>query len=68
LFAALKPYELDAKNVVKVTIFLKDLNDFATVNQIYGEYFKSNFPARSCIQVTKLPKDADIEIEAIAYK
>lgn len=66
LIAALKPYELDANNVVKVTIFLKNLNHFTTVNQIYAEHFKSNFPARSCVQVSKLPKDADIEIEAIA--
>lgn len=68
LLAALKPYKLDAKNVVKVTIFLKDLNHFDIVNKIYSEYFQSDFPARSCVQVVRLPKNADIEIEAIAYQ
>ena len=68
LIAALKPYELDAQNVVRVTIFLKDLEHFSTVNQIYAEYFTSDFPARSCVQVAKLPKDSDIEIDAIAYQ
>ncbi|MDD3655671.1 MAG: Rid family detoxifying hydrolase [Atribacterota bacterium] len=68
LMAALKPYQLEANHVVKVTIFLKNLDHFASVNQIYGEYFNSDFPARSCVQVVKLPKDADIEIEAIAYQ
>ncbi|PRR84649.1 RidA family protein [Clostridium vincentii] len=52
--------------VVKVVIFLKDMEDFAQVNEVYSEYFKENSPARSCVQVAKLPKDALIEIEAIA--
>ena len=52
--------------VVKVVIFLKDMDDFAQVNEVYSEYFKENSPARSCVQVAKLPKDALIEIEAIA--
>lgn len=52
--------------VVKVVIFLKDMEDFAEVNEVYSEYFKENPPARSCVQVAKLPKDALIEIEAIA--
>ncbi len=56
------------ENVVKTSIFLKDLNDFAVVNEIYGTYFSENPPARSCVQVAKLPKDAVIEIEAIATK
>lgn len=56
------------ENVVKTSIFLKDLNDFAVVNEIYGTYFTENPPARSCVQVAKLPKDAVIEIEAIATK
>ncbi len=68
LLAALTPYQLDVENVVKVTIFLKDLKHFNSVNQIYADYFKSDFPARSCVQVAKLPKDAEIEIEAIAYQ
>lgn len=56
------------ENVVKTSIFLKDLNDFAVVNEVYGTYFTENPPARSCVQVAKLPKDAVIEIEAIATK
>lgn len=53
--------------VVKTTVFLKDLNDFAAVNEVYGEYFKELPPARSCFQVGKLPKDAVLEIEVIAH-
>ena len=53
------------ERAVKVTVFLADMGDFATVNQVYGEYFKSNLPARSAVQVAALPKNADIEIEAI---
>ena len=53
-------------NVVKTSIFLKDLNDFEAVNEVYGTYFIENKTARSCVQVAKLPKDAVIEIEAIA--
>lgn len=56
------------ENVVKTSIFLKDLNDFTAVNEVYGAYFTENPPARSCVQVAKLPKDAVIEIEAIATK
>jgi len=67
LKAALKPYSIDLKNIVKVTIFLKDMNNFSRVNKIYSEYFTSQFPARSCVEVSRLPKDADIEIEAIAF-
>jgi 2-iminobutanoate/2-iminopropanoate deaminase len=54
------------EKVVKVVIFLKDMEDFAQVNEVYSEYFKENSPARSCVQVGKLPKDALIEIEAVA--
>lgn len=53
--------------VVKTTIFLKNMADFAVVNEIYGEYFKVNPPARSTVEVAKLPKDALIEIEIIAF-
>lgn len=53
------------ERTVKVTVFLADMGNFATVNQVYGEYFKSNLPARSAVQVAALPKNADIEIEAI---
>ena len=54
------------ENVVKTSIFLKDLNDFAAVNEVYGTYFTENPPARSCVEVARLPKDAVIEIEVIA--
>lgn len=54
------------EDVVKVTIFVKDMADFAQVNEVYGEYFSKHKPARSCVEVAKLPKDGRIEIEAIA--
>lgn len=54
-------------DVVKTTIFLKDMDDFAKVNEVYGKYFKDAPPARSCFQIAKLPKDAQIEIEVIAH-
>lgn len=53
--------------MIKTTCFLKDMNDFATVNEIYGSYFEGEFPSRSAIEVARLPKDVLIEIEAIAY-
>jgi 2-iminobutanoate/2-iminopropanoate deaminase len=53
-------------NVVKTTVFIKDMNDFATVNKVYAEYFTKEFPARACIEVARLPKDALVEIEVIA--
>ena len=56
------------KDVVKTTIFLKDLNDFAEVNAAYATFFPENPPARACVQVAKLPRDARVEIEAIAVK
>ena len=54
------------EKVVKVVVFIKNMNDFAQVNEVYGEYFTENPPARSCVEVAKLPKDCVIEIEAIA--
>ena len=56
------------KDVVKTTIFLKDLNDFAEVNAAYATFFPENPPARACVQVATLPRDAKVEIEAIACK
>lgn len=53
-------------NIVKVTVFLKDMDDFAGMNKIYGQYFNNSFPARCCVQVAKLPMDAKIEIETVA--
>ena len=54
-------------DVVKVTVFLKDMNDFAAMNAAYGEFFPKPYPARSCIEVARLPLDAVLEIEAMAY-
>jgi 2-iminobutanoate/2-iminopropanoate deaminase len=52
--------------VIKTVVFLRDMNDFAAMNEVYGTYFKENAPARSCVQVAKLPKDAVVEIEVVA--
>lgn len=52
--------------VVKTTVFIKNMNDFGAINDIYKDYFTSDFPARSCVEVARLPKDVLIEIEAIA--
>ncbi|MDI2588340.1 RidA family protein [Psychrobacillus sp. NEAU-3TGS] len=54
------------ENVVKTTVFLKDLSHFSAVNEIYGEFFEGNYPARSCVEVSRLPRDVGVEIEVIA--
>ena len=59
---------LTMDNVVKTTVFLKDMNDFAAMNEVYATFFPSNPPARSAVQVGKLPRDAMVEIEAIAVR
>jgi len=64
--AVLKAEELTFDHVVKTTIFLTNLGDFQTVNEVYGSYFKEDPPARSTIQVAALPKGANVEIEVIA--
>jgi len=64
--ALLKAEGLGFGNIVKTTIFLTNLGDFQTVNEVYGSYFKSEPPARSTVQVSALPKGANIEIEVIA--
>lgn len=53
-------------DVVKVTVFVADMNNFAQINEVYAEYFTEHKPARSLVEVSRLPKDGDIEIEAIA--
>lgn len=53
--------------VVKTVIYLRDINDFAVVNEVYAQYFTVNQPARSCVQVAELPKNGILEIEVIAY-
>lgn len=54
-------------NVLKTTVFIKDMNDFPKINEVYGQYFTKEQPGRSCVEVARLPKDALIEIEAIAF-
>ncbi|GAE27718.1 endoribonuclease L-PSP [Halalkalibacter wakoensis JCM 9140] len=54
------------ETVVKATVFIKDMNDFPRINEVYGEYFSSHKPARSCVEVARLPKDVLVEIEVIA--
>ncbi|MGF1701355.1 RidA family protein [Photobacterium makurazakiensis] len=55
-------------NIVKATVFVKDLNDFTAVNEVYADFFGDNCPARSCVEVARLPLDAKVEIEVIAVK
>src|SRR3954470_22071874 len=63
----LEDQKLSFGNVVKTTVFLTNLADFAAMNEIYGKYFTSDFPARSTIQVSALPRAANVEIEVIAH-
>lgn len=56
------------ENVVKTTVFIKDMNDFAKINEVYAKYFTGVFPARSCVEVARLPKDVLLEVESIATK
>ena len=56
----------DFSNVVKTTVFIKDMNEFRAINEVYAEYFGENKPARACVEVARLPKDGKVEIEVIA--
>lgn len=56
------------ENTIKTVVFIKDMNDFGKVNEIYSKYFQAECPARSCVEVARLPKDVLIEIEAIVAK
>jgi 2-iminobutanoate/2-iminopropanoate deaminase len=62
----LKAAGSDISKVVKTTVFIKDMNDFGAINAIYAKYFTEPFPARSCVEVARLPKDALLECEVIA--
>lgn len=64
----LKETEMSYENVVKTTVFLKSMSDFGKINDIYGKYFTKTLPARSCVEVSELPKNGLFEIEAIAVK
>lgn len=66
LGAVLKGAGVSLDDVVKTTVFLADMNDFAAMNEVYGEYFSSNKPARATVQAARLPRDARVEIECIA--
>jgi len=55
-------------DVLKTTVFLKDMNMFAAMNEVYGSFFKEPYPARAAVEVARLPRDVLVEIEAIAYK
>lgn len=57
---------LDFSDVIKTTVFIKDMNDFSRVNDVYAKYFNQNPPARSCVEVARLPKDVLVEMECIA--
>lgn len=58
----------DASRVIKTTVFISDMNEFANINEVYAKYFPEPYPARSCVEVARLPKDVCLEIECIAVK
>ena len=68
LIALLDESGVPVENVVKTVVFIKNMDDFGTVNSVYSQFFKENCPARSCVEVARLPKDVLIEIEAIGVK
>jgi 2-iminobutanoate/2-iminopropanoate deaminase len=68
LKAILQQAEMDFSHVVKTTIFITDMHQFGAVNEVYGKYFESNFPARETVQVSALPKFVNVEISMIAVR
>ena len=66
--AILNAAGLGLEHVVKTTLFIKDLSEFAAINEVYASFFTAPFPARSCVEVGRLPKDALVEIEVIAAR
>lgn len=68
LSALLEASGTDMERVIKTTVFIKNMDDFGKINEIYAGYFTGVFPARSCVEVARLPKDVLIEVEAIAEK
>ncbi|MEX0737522.1 MAG: RidA family protein [Bacteroidota bacterium] len=68
LEAVLRAGGSSLSSVVKTTVFLKNFNDFAAMNEVYAEFFSGSAPARSTVEVSRLPKDAKVEIEAVAVK
>ena len=68
LRAVLKAAGADMHSIVKTTVYLTDMGDFAAFNAVYATYFDSDYPARSCVQAARLPKDVLVEIEAVAAR
>ena len=68
ILAILKSADMDFLNVVKCSIFIKDMDQYTDINDVYASYFKDNFPAREAVQVSKLPKNVNVEISVIAVK
>jgi len=66
--AILSEAGLEMKHVIKTMLFIKDMNDFGKINEIYASYFEGDYPSRSCVEVARLPKDAKIEMEVIAHR
>lgn len=66
--AILRAADMDYTNVVKATIFVKDMNNFGAINEMYGSFFTADFPARETVEVARLPKDVNVEISVIAVK
>lgn len=66
--AILEAVNSSLKDVTKVTIYLQNMEDFALVNKVYSKYFEDSLPARACVEVSNLPKNAKLEIDAIAIK
>lgn len=68
LSAVLEAAGSSMEHVIKTTVFITDMDQFGTINQVYAEFFAQPYPARSCVQVAKLPKGVSVEIEAVALK
>ncbi len=68
LGSVLKSYGFDYSDLVKCTVYMTDMANYKTINEVYGSFFDGNFPAREAIQVVKLPKNAEVEISGIAVK
>ena len=68
LGSVLKSYGFDYSDLVKCTVYMTDMANYKTINEVYGSFFDGNFPAREAIQVAKLPKNAEVEISGIAVK
>jgi 2-iminobutanoate/2-iminopropanoate deaminase len=66
--AILEAAGLTLDNVVKATVFIKNMNDFAAINEVYASYFQKPYPARSCVEVARLPRDVLVEIEVVASR